>query len=214
MALITLVEFTTYLQIPDTSYDAGYAAFIDAVSDDVENMANQYFDLTYTVNTTTSSQFLSTAVPLYDLFEGVTVTGAGIPARSILQDVALYQVTMNKYATVDATGITATFNAVPEQIKPVIAQMVMYKIKNNTASAGGTVADLKSKSVGPVSVAFGTGAAIDSTYGYPKNLVKSIKKIRRIATDIGELRHQGMDITNECRRYRTGKKNKSGGRYG
>jgi hypothetical protein len=205
MALITLDEFKTYLQITDSSYDAGYAAFIEAVSDDVENMANQFFDLEYVVNTTASSQFLSTSVELYDLFEGITVTGAGIPDRAILQDTSLYQVTMNKYATANATGITATFNAVPEQIKPVIAQMVLYKITNNTASAGGSVKDVKSRSMGPVSVTFGTGAAIDSTYGYPKNLVKSIKKIRRLALDTGEIRRSGMDITNRERMVTYGK---------
>jgi len=196
MALITLAEFKTYLQISDSSYDAGYTAYIEAVSADVEEMANQYFNLAYTVTTVKGSQFLDSAVELYDLFAGMTVTGTGIPSRAIIQDTTLYQAELNKYCTADGS-ITATFNATPEQIKPVIANMVMFKIQNSTAANGGDVVDLKSKSIGPVSVSFGSGAAIDSNYGYPKNLVKSIRKIRRISFDKGELRRRGMDITNK-----------------
>lgn len=199
MALITLAEFKTYLQIPTltTTYDAGYAAFIEAVSDDVEKITNQFFDLTYSVNTAVNSQSLTGSIPQYDVFEGMTVTGSGIPDRAIVQDASLYQIVMNKYATVGATGITATYNAVPEQIKPVIANMVMYKIVNSTAANGGDVNDLESESIGTVSVSYGAGAAIDSTWGYPRNLVKSIRKIRRIIVDIGKLRLRGTDITNE-----------------
>ncbi len=197
MALITLTEFKTYLQITDSTYDAGYAAFIEAVSDDVMNMANQYFNLEYAVNTSTSSQYLPSTVPLYDIFEGVTVTGTGIPDRAIVQDTSLYQITLNKYCTAAGTGITATFNAVPEQIKPVIANMVMYKILNQTVSNGGNIKDIKSKGIGPVSVSFGEGAAIDNTYGYPRNLVKSIKRIKRVKIDIGKTRRRGQDITNQ-----------------
>ena len=199
MALITLDEFKTYLQISDGTYDAGYGAFIEEVSADVETIANQFFELQYAVNTVISSQFLSSIVELYDLFAGIKVTGAGIPDRTILQDVTLFQATMNKRATAEATGITATFNPVPIQIKPVIANMVMFKIKNSTASKGGDVKDLKSKGIGPVSKSFGSGAAIDNKYGYPKNHVKSIKNIRRIAFDIGKLRQSGTNITNRGR---------------
>jgi hypothetical protein len=202
MALITLAEFNKYLQITDSAYDAGYTAFIDAVSDDVENMANQYFNLTYAVNTTTSSQYLSSSVVQYDIFEGMTVTGTGIPDRAIVQNATLYQIEMNKYATANGIGITATYNAVPEQIKPVIANMVMYKIINSTVSNGGSVKDIKSKGIGPVSTSFGEGAAIDNTYGYPRNLVKSIKRIKRVSVDIGKTRRRGQDITNpESNRY-------------
>ncbi len=196
MALITLAEFKTYLQITDGTYDAGYSTFIESVSSDVEDMANQFFDLTYAVNTATSSQYLSSTVEQYDIFEGMTVSGTGIPARAIVQYATMYQIEMNKYATADGTGITATYNAVPEQIKPVIANMVMYKIINNIYTAGGSVKDLKSKGMGPVSTSFGDGAAIDNTYGYPRNLVKSIKRIKRVKIDIGKLRRSGEDITN------------------
>jgi len=199
MALITLTEFKTYLQIIDSSYDAGYAAYIEAVSSDVEDMANKFFDLTYAINTTNGSQFLSSSIEQYDIFEGMTVSGTGIPSRAIIQNATLYSSEMNKFATADGTGITATFNAVPEQIKPVIANMVMYKIINNTASSGGSVKDLKSKGIGPVSISFGEGAAIDSTWGYPRNLVKSIRRIRRLSLDKGELRRTGEDITNKDR---------------
>lgn len=196
MALITLAEFKTYLQITDSSYDAGYAAYIDAVSGDVEDMANQFFNIDYTVSTINGSQFLGSSSELYDLFAGMTVTGVGVPLRAIIQDATLYQVELNKYCTANGS-ITATFNATPEQIKPVIANMIMYKIINSTATNGGDVSDVKSKSIGPVNYTLGSGAAIDSNYGYPKNLVKSIRKIRRISFDKGQLRHRGMDITNE-----------------
>ncbi len=197
MALITLVEFKTYMQITDTTYDALYSTYIEAVSADVEEMANQYFDLTYAVNTALNSQYLSGSIPQYDVFEGMTVTGAGIPERAVVQSATLYQIVINKFATAGATGITATYNAVPEQIKPVIANMVMYKIINNIYTAGGDIKDLKSEGIGSVSLSYGDGAAIDSTWGYPRNLVKSIRKIRRIKVDIGKLRLRGTDITNE-----------------
>ena len=196
MALITLEEFKTYLQLKDVTYDLGYAAFIAAVSADVEDMSNQRFDLEYAVTLTNSSNFISSDNPLYDIFEGCIVTGSGIPDRTIVQNTSLYQASVNKYATASGS-ITATFNPVPEQVKPVIANMIMYKIMNNTYTAGGEVVDLKSKSIGPLSLSFGTGAAIDRDYGYPKNLVKSIKRIKRIAFDKGETRIQGMDITNK-----------------
>lgn len=196
MALITLAEFKTYLQITDSSYDAGYSAYIEAVSADVEEMANQFFNLSYTVTTIDGSQFLESSAELYDLFAGMTVTGTGIPSRAIVQGTTLYQAELNRYCTADGS-ITATFNATPEQIKPVVANMVMYKIVNNTAVNGGDVSDIKSHSIGPVSYTFGSGAAIDSNYGYPKNLVRSIRKIRRISYDKGEIRRRGMDITNK-----------------
>jgi len=197
VALITLAEFKTYLQITDSAYDAGYAAYIEAVSADVEDMANQFFDLEYAVNTVQGSSLLSSSVEQYDIFEGITVSGSGIPSKAIVQNATLYQSELNKFCTATATGITATFNAVPEQIKPVIANMVMFKIMNSTALAGGSVKDLKSKGIGPVSKSFGDGAAIDSTYGYPRNQVKSIKRIRRISIDTGKLRRHGEDITNK-----------------
>ncbi len=197
MALITLDEFKTYLQITNPSYDSLYSAYIEAVSDDVMSIANQYFNLSYAVNTTLNSQFLSSTVQQYDIFEGMKVTGVGIPDRAIVQNATMYQIELNKYCTATATGITATYNAVPEQIKPVIANMVMYKIKTSTASMGGEVKDLKSRSIGPASVTFGAGAAIDQKYGYPKNLVKQIRNIRRLSLDKGELRRGGEDITNQ-----------------
>lgn len=196
MALITLAEFKTYLQITDATYDDLYDTYIESVSDDVEDMANQYFDLTYSVNTTNNSQYLTSSVEQYDIFEGMTVSGTGIPARAIVQNATLYQIEMNKYATADGTGITATYNAVPEKIKPVIAQMVMFKIKTSTASMGGEIKDIKSRNIGPVSVSFGEGAAIDKTWGYPRNLVKSIRRIKRVAIDTGKIRRRGEDITN------------------
>ncbi len=197
MALITLTEFKTYMQITDSAYDALYATYIEAVSADVEEMANQYFDLTYAVNTSLNSQYLSGSIPQYDVFEGMTVSGAGIPDRAIVQCASLYQIIINKYATAGATGITATNNAVPEQIKHVIAQMVMYKIINNIYTSGGDVNDIESETIGTVSFSYGDGAAVDSTWGYPRNLVKSIRKIRRVNVDIGKLRQRGTDITNE-----------------
>ncbi len=195
MALITLSEFRAYLQISDSAYDTLYDVYINSVSEDVMNMANQYFNLTYSVTTTENSPILSSSVLQYDVFEGMTVSGIGIPDRSIVQDTSVYETTLNKYCTASGT-IAATFNAVPEQIKPVIAQMLLYKINTSKVVNGGEVKDLKSKGIGPVSVSYGDGAAIDSTWGYPRNLVKSIKRIKRVKIDIGKTRRRGQDITN------------------
>ena len=186
--ILTLAQVKAYLALTDvnTTYDDKINLYLPIITDDLTRLngiCNQSFLIESTADsdTTTTLSNLSLSSHQWDcLYIGSVIKIDG-EDNSISDYSELNKtVTLESVTTKNSTELELIIRNFPTGSKPIISQMILYKFSDGTMSTE-YGKEVKSKSIGPLSVTFGTGSevAIDSRFGYPSSLIRSLASIRK-----------------------------------
>jgi len=182
--VITLSQVKAYLGISATTYDTQINLYIPDVTDDLtrpQGICNQSFLLEGTADTDGTVTLSNVSIDYSDLYEGSCIYINGEDGVIVSYDEDASTVTLTDALTKTATGQALIIRNFPVGAKQTVAKMVMSKIGQTTTNTDG-IKDVKSKSIGPVSVTFSGGTQNDTMdrFGYPESLTKALKTIRRM----------------------------------
>lgn len=192
--MISFAEFKTFLQLSDDTLEPLFDIYEPIVDDEVSKMTNIVFNQSYDVSFSQNSTILKGG-EFYnqDIFVGSKITGAGIPSNTTINNWDSTVLLIDKYTT-SSEQTTILINPVPPPLKLTVAKMILYQIKGNTET-NALKRDLSSKSMGIVSVSYNDKTSLDLNWNYPKNLVKSCMRYKRISLDIGMSRNPYLAST-------------------
>lgn len=183
--MLSLEEFKELLQISDTTYDTVFATYEPIVASDVEGITNIIYNVSHTINLTEGATIATSEDKFYnEVFCGSVISGTGIPEGTAVSSWSEYSISMTKEATETGT-VTAVINPLPDNLKLIVAKMVLFQIQRSTTTKALTK-ELKSKSIAGLSLSFSDATDLHPDYDYPKNLVQTLRRYRRLQIDIGD----------------------------
>ncbi len=182
--VITLEQTKAYLGIDDTTYDTQISLYLPTVSDDLcraNGICNQDFLISGEADldgTDTLSNVLLSDYEWESLYIGavILIYGEDGVISSIDQDAGTIK--LESALTGTSTEELISIRNFPTGSKPVVAQMIAYKISKTSIDAAGS-GEVKSRSVGPLSVTFDNGSGTVGLYGYPQSITNGLKNIER-----------------------------------
>jgi hypothetical protein len=140
---------------------------IPIVSADVRKILNCQFDRVYVAEYTDTE---TTLEALYGLPLGQVVYGVGLTADQYITgfDTTNLVYSLSSAATASGTDINTTVNI---SQWPTISKMIAYRM--DTQNANDTEQNVKSRSVGPLSVSL-SDAEINKQWNYPQKLIDDL----------------------------------------
>jgi len=163
-SMITRERVKELLGITDTTHDTQIDLMIPIVENDVRRIMNydylDVYDVTVTTGETTFTS--SVSIPI-----GKVIEGSDNYVKSVSYDSGYYTATVNEAFSSDADEVVLSVNIAQ---LPAIARMVYYRISKMNTTMNDEV--ITSKSMGPVSVSFGT--SINKTWGYPQKIIDDL----------------------------------------
>lgn len=184
---MTVAEVKTYLGITDTSYDAGIAIYLPAVTDDLtrkNGICNQSFMFEQrcdTDSTAVLSNVTLTAKEWDCLYIGATVLINAEDHTILTYDETARTITLDSAVSITADNQKLYIRNFPIGAKPVVAQMILYKINEGSISGATFGKEVASKSIGILSVSFkgDSSNVTKDRFGYPSELTAGLRTIKR-----------------------------------
>lgn len=184
--VITQSQVKSFLNISDTSFDTQIDLYIPIVSDDItrENgICNQDFLFAGTADTAgtdTLSNVSLTFDQWDDLYTGSVIQINGEDGVILSFDESAAEIVLESALTKTDLAQDLFIRNFPYGSKPIISQMILYKIREGSVSGATFGDEIASRNIGPVSVSFaGKGSNTVNGYGYPSALFKSLATIRK-----------------------------------
>ena len=184
--IMTREDVKTYLQITDTTYDNQIDVFLPQVSDFLVGR-NGYLNNTYLLEgsadtTNLSPDLTNVTLDFDDLETEYTVDIANVPtgvtgAKISSLDSDNSTITLDNNATASATSQDLKVRNFPLGYKDIVANMVWYKIGNQTITKAAT-GGVKSERIEDYSITFPDSWSEKGQGGYPKDLLMGLETIR------------------------------------
>jgi len=172
--LLTYSIVKTELGLTDDTQQAAIEAMIPKTSNDVRRILNTNYDKYIEASYSNGS----TDITVNDNYEnlmftiGQVITGSGIPDNTYITayDPTTGKYTMSASATSDGNYVYPTIMISQWS---AISKMIWYRISNLDTSTGGSSADLKSISYGPVTKTY-KDSEINTKWNYPISLIRDL----------------------------------------
>ena len=186
MAILSTTEVKTYLNISSTTYDTLIAAFLEPCLYDAFDYCNNYFENNavrlysglFTFSTTGTIVVDGTNFSTYSFASGDEIRvkdskrNDGIYTAATVSSATITISTEYSYGTTllsetEEASLTIVKMDVPVSLKPVVSQMIKYRIDHPLGNP-------KSESLGDYSVEYGGS-------DYPESITKALNKYRLVS---------------------------------
>jgi hypothetical protein len=180
--VITRAQVKTYLGITDITYDAQIDTWIPVVSDFLVG-ENGYLNCSFLlegVADTNSSNLLTevSGIDLSTVYEGSVVDIESIPDGSTVVSKTTDTITLDNVATSTLADQTLLIRNFPIGYKDIVANLVWYKIGNQTTAKAAT-GTVKSEKIEDYSITFDDTWSKKGQGGYPKALLDGLDAIKK-----------------------------------
>lgn len=182
----------TILQISVSTYDTLIDFYLPIISEDIDSITNQTWTVQYNGTLTNGSAVISSILVGSPTSSGVKFSDyLNRPTKGWLvstvqndnsaisdYDLDANTITVSDNATATVTGADVLINQFPKSKWVAAAQMIGFQIVKNNGVDSTSKGNIKSRSMGPLSVTYEElDNALSNGFGYPNYIIQSLKTI-------------------------------------
>lgn len=183
--VISLDQVKTFLGITDTTYDPSINTYIPIVSDDLirtNGICNQDFLFTGSADTDATTKLSNVSLTSSEwagLYVGSVILINDEDGVIASYDQDAEEIILETALTKTATAEDLEIRNFPYGAKPVVSQMVLWKINQGSLTGATFGEEISSKSIGTVRIQYAGKDNNTNGLGYPVSLIKELATIRR-----------------------------------
>lgn len=183
--VISLDQVKTFLGITDTTYDPSINTYIPIVSDDLirpNGICNQDFLFTGSADTDATTKLSNVSLTSSEwagLYVGSVILINDEDGVIASYDQDAEEIILETALTKTATAEDLEIRNFPYGAKPVVSQMVLWKINQGSITGATFGEEISSKSIGTVRIQYAGKDNNTNGLGYPVSLIEELATIRR-----------------------------------